>query len=179
LLYTPAKTYQTYFELTSETVAKLARTPILELIKTSELGINGLMANGPEAALKSLAADGLQLVDGLMNPLSEQVTGLSRQVGDLVDNLLPPVSGSPIGGRVASPADSPLAPAAPTPIAPLFPLSASNSLSGVGSFDGTFLLLLGVVATFSIFLLEGRFSWPSGVLHKPNSAFCLALERPG
>ena len=113
----------------------------------------------------------------LINP-GEQVSGLATHPLQLADGLL---GGLLEGGKAPSPADAPSAPVAPAPPTPVPPLSSpmGNSLSGLGSSGGVSFLLLGVLAFFSILLLERRFSWPSCELLKPNSALRPAIERPG
>jgi hypothetical protein len=167
----------------SEPVPESKPMPLTEPVMISELG-GALMATKPEAALGNLAVGMLRLVDGLLNSRSELAAGLSEQVVYSVAELLQQVygwlGGSLGGGKAPSLADTPSAPTVPAPPpAPPVDSSTGNSLSGSGSSNNASFLLLGVLASFSILLLEGKFSWPSRELPKPSLALRLAIERPG
>jgi hypothetical protein len=82
-----------------------------------------------------------------------------------------------------TPNQAPPVPSEPSPVSipsGLPPVSTSLSGSGfLSSGGGASALLLGVLASFSILVLSGKFLWSSCTFLKPDSVLHLAIERPG
>jgi len=168
---------------------------VLNLVTTTELMASASPVTDESTApeledtLESLGARVLQLADGLLNSRFELAIGLSEQIGSLVSEMLQWVNGllggllgggEAPGGKAPSPVNAPSTPTVPAPPpAPPVASSTGNSLSESKDSDSTILLSLGVLVSFSILLLDGRFSWLSRDFLKPSSALRLATERPG
>jgi hypothetical protein len=133
------------------------------------------VATKPVAALESLASGMLRLVEELHRSFSQQIGRLAEQLYSfLIGGSYPKHSDSAGTERAPPPGQTPL-PASPGNS----PVSVSLSGSGSSFGSGGISLLLGVLASFSILLQGGRFSWLSRELLKPNLALHLAIERPG
>jgi hypothetical protein len=143
------------------------------------------------AALENLAIALTRLVEELQHSFFGQASSsffekVSNSPGQIYSALvdMPPTTfsffsaeGIPIPtetptGGIPMPVQAPVP--APTPPVSSF-LGGSGSL---GSGDAP-VLLLGVLASFAILMLRGRFSWPSHALLKPLSGPRLTFERPG
>jgi hypothetical protein len=133
---------------------------VTELVRFVERLLGGLLEGGEApgsadtlsapAVLESFAAAILRLVEGLLSS-----DGVPTSVDDL-----------------------PSAPAVPAPPVPRVASPTDTFLSASKVSDSAY-LVLGILGSFSILLLEGRFSWPSRELLRLNSVAPLALERPG
>jgi hypothetical protein len=137
------------------------RGSVTGLVRFVEELLGGLLGGGEApgsadntlsapAVLEGFAAAILRLVEGLLSS-----DGVPTSVDDL-----------------------PSAPAVPAPPVPRVASPTDTFLSASKVSDSAY-LVLGILGSFSILLLEGRFSWPSRELLRPNSVALLALERPG
>jgi hypothetical protein len=109
--------------------------------------------------------------------LKDVAKGLADGVVQLVNSLL---GGPGNEGQHNSHDEQPFAPVAPTPAPPGAPPASGTSLNGASGTSGSALLmLLGVIALFTLLLRSGKFSWPPHEFIKPASALRPAIERPG
>jgi hypothetical protein len=140
-----------------------------------------------KAAFGSLATTIMHSVDRLLSPNSGLLTNLFTHTNNQTSGLLEWLSGT-FGDVLEvsnTPPSSPVdIPFTPTPVAPAPPAPAaasftSNFLNGAKHTDQDYLMLFGVLALFSIPLLEGMFSLHRSELLKPSSLPHLAIERPG
>ena len=139
-----------------------------------------------KATFGSLATTIMHSVDRLLSPNSGLLTNLLTHTNDQTSGLLEWLSGV-LGGVLeggnapSSPVDTPFTPTpvAPAPPAPAAASFTSNFLNGAKHTDQDYLMLFGVLALFSIPLIEGMFSLHRSELLKPSSLPHLAIERPG
>ena len=165
--------------------------PVSELATANEPAASAPMATQLKTILESLLDNALlsakTLVEKLLNShFAALLADMSQLISEGMDNLLLQWLASFFGwllegGKAPSPLEAPFNPVpAPPPNPPVATSSAGSSLSKSNHSDQeAFMVLLGALASLSIPLLKGKFSYPSSELLKPGSLSRLAIERPG
>lgn len=177
--------------LRSELVPAPIPMPVSELATANEPAANAPMATQLKTILESLLDKTLlsakTLVEKLLDsPFAALLADMSQLISEGMDSLLVQWLASFFGwlfegGNAPSPLEAPFNPVpAPPPNPPVATSSTGSSLNE-SNYSGqeAFVLMLGALASLSIPLLKGKFSYPSSELFKPGSLSRLAIERPG
>ncbi len=133
--------------------------PLTDPVSAAPLGTEALLSS----YLESL---GRSVVDGLLNLLAGVVGALSKGLQSLLD-FLGGLAGALHQGLQSFPAGA-------IPAAGGLSVGSSSS-SGFGGKD----LDPAALALLAILLLSGKYLWSASEFLRPNSAFRLAVERPG